>query len=151
MRISRHTAHAKENEGLQASDILICVPKQVHIVVTGASARGSTARAVWHQLCFFGVYPADQLPNRLFIEVHIGDRGKKSLDHQTPDLRRRLYPAVRGSGQPNQSAGQLILKLCNIGRLAAYSRFSGAAGAGCRLLALKAKHFTFHLESLSFV
>ena len=151
MCIRCHAAHAKQNKRLQASDILIGAPKQIHIIVAGASAGGSAACAVGCQPRLFGMYAADQFPNRFFVEVHIGDRGEKSLDHQMPDLRRCLHTAVRGSGQSNQSASQFILKLCNIGSLAAHPRFSGAAGAGCRLLALKAKHFTFHLEVLSFV
>ena len=61
------------------------------------------------------------------------------------------YLGAREQKHADASAGQLILKLCNIGSLAAHPRFSGAAGAGCRLLALKTKHFTFHLEVLSFV
>ena len=149
MCISCHAAHAKQNEGFQASDILIGAPEQVHIVVAGASARGSAACAVGCQPRLFTMYPADQFPNRFFVEIHIGDRGKKSLDHQPPHLWRCLHTAVRGSGQSNQSASQLILKLCDIGGLAAYSRFSGTAGTGRCLLALKTKHFTFHLEFLS--
>ena len=151
MCISCHAAHAKENKRFQASDILIGAPEQVHVVVAGASARGSAACAVGCQPRLFGMYPADQFPNRIFVEVHIGDCGKKSLDHQPPHLWRCLHTAVRGSGQSNQSAGQFVLKLCDIGGLAAYSRFSDTAGAGRCLLALKAKHFTFHLEVLSFV
>ena len=90
------------------------------------------------------MHPVDQSADGFFIKIHIGNGGEQSLDHQPPCIPVHIRGVIGGTRQPHQRAGQLVLKLRHIGGLAAYPRFSRAAGTERRLLTLKTEHFVVH-------
>src|SRR5699024_9397429 len=93
----------------------------------------------------------NQILYGLFVEINIGNGGKKSLD-QKPIGPLCGQSLVRGSpGQTDEGAGQLILEGSCRGGLSADARFSGAAGTSGSLLALKTKHLSFHIDFSSFM
>lgn len=147
MGVSRHAAHAEEDQGFEAANILLRVPEQVHIIIIVSPAAGAAAGAAWNKAGLFLVYPIDQLPNGLFVEAHIGDGGEQALDHQPPSPLIRIRGIIYRTGQSNQSASQLILKLRHLSGFAADAGFSGTTGAASRLLTLKAKHPAIHCRS----
>ena len=69
------------------------------------------------------MYLIDQLPNGLFVEAHIGDGGEQALDHQPPSPLIRIRGIIYRTGQSNQSASQLILKLRHLSGFAADAGF----------------------------
>ena len=150
MRVGCHAPHAEENQRLQAAGIRIGVPEQAHVIVVISPTAGGAAGAVGCQPCFFRMYPVNQIPDRLFVEVYVGDGGEQSLNHQLPGLRAWLGVSVYGTGQTDQCTGQFILKRCHIGGLAAYPGFPGTAAASGCLLTLKTKHLMIHFEILAF-
>jgi len=93
------------------------------------------------------MYPVNQIPDSLFVKVHIGDGGEQALDHQPPSPLIRIRGIIYRTGQSNQSASQLILKLRHLSGFAADAGFSGTTGAACCLLALKTKHPVIHCRS----
>ena len=147
MGVSRHAAHAEEDQGFEAANILLRVPEQVHIIIIVSPAAGAAAGAAWNKAGLFLVYPIDQLPNGLFVEAHIGDGGEQALDHQPPSPLIRIRGIIYRTGQSNQSTSQLILKLRHLSGFAADAGFSGTTGAASRLLTLKAKHPAIHCRS----
>jgi hypothetical protein len=90
------------------------------------------------------MYPVNQIPDSLFVKVHIGDGGEQALDHQPPSPLIRIRGIIYRTGQSNQSASQLILKLRHLSGFAADAGFSSTTSAACRLLALKTKHPVIH-------
>ena len=147
MGVSRHAAHAEEDQGFEAANILLRVPEQVHIIIIVSPAAGAAAGAAWNKAGLFLVYLIDQRPNGLFVEAHIGDGGEQALDHQPPSPLIRIRGIIYCTGQSNQSASQLILKLRNLSGFAADAGFSSTTSAACRLLALKTKHPVIHCRS----
>ena len=144
MGIGRHAAHAKENQGFETADILLRAPELLHIVIVGSAAGGSADGAVRNESRLFSMHPVDQSADGFFIKIHIGNGGEQPLDHQPPCIPVHIRGIVGGTRQPHQRAGQLVLKLRHIGGLAAYPRFSRAAGTERRLLTLKTEHFVVH-------
>ena len=144
MGIRRHTTHAEKDQRFKAANILLRVPEQVHIIIIIPPTARAAAGAFWCQSFPFRVHLFDQLANGLFVEVHISDGGEQSLDHQPPCIGIDRSIAVRSSGQPNERARQLVLKLRHFGGFAADTGFSGTADTAGRLLTLKAKHFMIH-------
>ena len=147
MGICRHAAHAEEDQRFEAAHILLCAPKQVHVIVVVPSTARGAAMAVGHQPCLFRMYPVNQIPDSLFVKVHIGDGGEQALDHQPPSPLIRIRGIIYRTGQSNQSASQLILKLRHLSGFSADTGFSGTTGAASRLLTLKTKHPVIHCRS----
>ena len=147
MGVSRHAAHAEEDQGFEAANILLRVPEQVHIIIIVSPTAGATSGATGNKAGLFLVYLIDQLPNGLFVEAHIGDGGEQPLDHQPPSPLIHIRSIIYRTGQSNQSDSQLILKLRHLSGFSADAGFSGTTGAASRLLALKAKHPVIHCRS----
>ena len=112
-------------------------------------ARAGADGAVRHKPRLFCVYPVDQPTQCCFVEIHIGDSSEQSFDHQLPRPLVCLRGVVRRSGEADKRTRQLVLQLCKFGGFAADASFSRTAGAACRLLTLKTKHFSIHLEILT--
>ena len=91
-----------------------------------------------------------EIEHYLSLGCDHGYSGKQPLDHQTPCTLIYIGRIIYRTGQSNQSTGQFVLKLRYIGGLSADACFSHAAGAACCLLTLKTKHFSIHLEILTF-
>ena len=147
MGVSRHAAHAEEDQGFEAANILLRVPEQVHIIIIVSPAAGAAAGAAWNKAGLFLVYLIDQRPNGLFVEAHIGDGGEQALDHQPPCIWRCQRIAISGACQTNECASQLVLEFRHLSGFSADTGFSGTTGAASRLLALKAKHSVIHCRS----
>ena len=142
--IGGHAADAKEDQRLEAANVLVGVPELMKIVVAGAPAGLAAAGAALRQGIPFTVHPIHQFIERRLVKVDIGDGGKEPFDHQPPGGGRGLCAAVCGAGKADQGAGQPILKIGHVGRLSAHAGLAGAASASGGLFTLKAKHLLIH-------
>ena len=142
--VGRYTADAKEDQGFQAAGILIRIPYQGKVIVVGFAAGRAAGRAVRNQPFFFFMNLLDQAADCFLVEIYVGDGGKKPFDQNPVSAFCGKGGIFAGPGQADESAGQLILKLCHGGGFSADSGLSCAAGAPGCLFTLKTKHLFFH-------
>ena len=144
--VGRHALQTEKNQRFQGADIFIVRPQLFQIVIpvvaTGILAQGT----VRGQRIFRLMDPPDPVPERVVIEIDVGEGGKQAAHHQFIGF---LGGAVllHRSGQADQSPHQLILEPGGGGFFAAYSCIFGTAGTSGCLLTLKTKHLVFHGNS----
>jgi hypothetical protein len=131
--IGSNTTDAEQNQGLEGTDILVCIPQLIHVVVVIPTTGRCTVVAFGNQLPLLHIYLVHNHKERVIIEIHICQSGKQAFhDYRS-----------RGSGQANQRAGQLILDFCGVGFLTAYACFASGSLATGGLLTLVTKHSRF--------
>ena len=128
--IGCHALEAEQDQRFQRPHVLPCPPKLGHIIIrkVGGADGG-----------FLFLYVVFDLQDRLVIEVHVGDGGKQSFQHQ-------LVGAVGGCPRlhrlrkADQRADDFILIVGGISLFAAHPGLTIAPGIVRRLLALETKH-----------
>ena len=141
--VGRHTPQAEKDQGFERTDVLVGLPELAHVVFVGSAAGRCTGAAIGGQRRLF---PADDfnLPaDGFLVEINIGQGGEQSLNHR-PVGGGGGGVGVRCPGQANQSPGELILQIGNMGTLAADTGLSHTAAASGGLLALITKHWVIH-------
>ena len=147
VRVGGHAADAEENEGLEASDVLLRRPELLHVVVGIVAAGALTVAAIRDKAGGFCVNIIREALDVLGAEIDVRERCKKGACHEMPGVLRDLLVSVRRPGKADERAGERVLQICNICRLTAYAAVPRAAGAVRCLLALIAKH-SLHDETL---
>ena len=147
VRVGGHAADAEENEGLEASDVLLRRPELLHVVVAVVPAGILTAAAIRDKAGGFCVNIIREALDVLGAEIDVRERGEKRACHEMPGVFRDLLVSVRRPGKADERAGERVLQICNICRLTAYAAVPRAAGAVRCLLALITEH-VLHNETL---
>ena len=83
MSIGGHALHAEEQRGTQRDDVRLALPELQRSFILPA------------QLVPLVFYPADEIANGVVVKVHVGQRGKQSVDQQTGNFF-RACPLLSG-------------------------------------------------------
>ena len=142
--IGGHTPNAEQDQGFEGADVLVGVPELFHVVVVISTAGLSAAYAVGHQSLLFRVDLIDQRGDGLRVKADVGDGGEQTFDHEVMGGLGGRGIAVHRPGQPDQCAGQRVLKLRHLRGLATHACLASAADTARGLLALETKHFICH-------
>ena len=90
--ISSHSPQAEQNKGFYGTDILLCIPKQLHIIIVIPAARLGACAASRDKNLFFSLHGCNLFPYSLFAEADIGDRGEKPFEHRSMGALGKRFP-----------------------------------------------------------
>lgn len=109
VRVGGHAADAEENEGLEASDVLLRRPELLHVVVAVVPAGILTAAAIRDKAGGFRVNLVREARDVFGAEIDVCERCKKGACHEMPGVFRHLLVSGRCPGKTDERAGECIL------------------------------------------
>ena len=139
--VGRHAPRAEKEQGFQRSEIFIVFQKQgkavffVRIAAETAVSGGDRR--------FFAPDLVKELPERLVVEIDIGQGSKKAFGQEILDLPFSAFVGG-GFGQTDQRAGDIVLNSGGFGGFSADAGLPRTGFAAGGLFALITKHEMFH-------
>ena len=143
--IRRNAADSEQNQRFQRTDILVCLPEIIHIIIVIFAAGDRAHETIRHQAFSLFFNPPDQFSDGVIVKIHICYRGKQSFQYKPAGIpANQVFIAFRRSCKTNQRTRQLILQPGGVRSLAAHTGTAGTDRTACRLLTLVTKHFPLH-------
>ena len=140
VRICRHSSESEQNQRFQGTDIFICIPEKLHIIIFRPAAGLRAGSAPGGKGVFLSCYIFNLLTDCIFVKVYVGNGCEQSLDHCSVSGRRGRISAGC-PGKADQGACKFILKSGHVRSFPAYAGIPCASGTSCSLFTLKTKHF----------